>query len=85
MIQVVVMKINIFFSLNVMKSHEKKNLKVCMNPVSLLTLEHQRLIILEKISTFFSPRFSYSLQRVVCFNLGFLFFQINCSGWYIRT
>ena len=54
---------------------------------SILTQEHWRPDILEKISTFFSPPCSYSLQRVVCFNLGFPFFQIKCfcilSNWAI--
>ena len=44
---------------------------------SLWTQHHSRIVILEKISTFFSPSCSYSLQRVACFNLGFPFFQIN--------
>ena len=30
------------------------------------------------MSTFFRPPFSYLLQWVICFNLGFPFFQINC-------
>ena len=44
---------------------------------SLWTQHHSRIVILEKISTFFSPSCSYSLQRVACFNLGFPLFQIN--------
>ena len=53
---------------------------------SLLTQEHWKLVILEKISIL-SSSCSYWLQRVLCFNLGFPFFQINCfcifSNWGI--
>ena len=48
-----------------------------LSSYSLLTKEHLRLVILEKISTFFSPSYSYSLQRVECYNLRFPIFEIN--------
>ena len=59
-----------------------------LSSYSHFTQEHWRLVILEKISAFFSPPWSYSLQRVACYNLGFPFFQINCfcfffSNWAI--
>ena len=58
-----------------------------LSSYSLLTQEHLRLVILEKISTFFSPPCSNSLQRVECYKLRFPIFEINffCifSNWAI--
>ena len=55
-----------------------------LSSCSLLTQEHWRLNILKKISTFL-VLLVHTRYRVVCFNLEFSFFQINCfcifSNW----